>query len=159
MQKLTIEVEFAAQDGNVARKELVARSEANMWNILRDVRNQLTDEDLKNTVTAKVFTEDGTLFKDITFRKNTKGKIEMPNAIKATCRRQVEKARKAAKEAAEKEAARKARKAEANRRYRARKKAEKNADFEALKKRASAEGRVGEFGEIYLVPSDLKEQN
>lgn len=97
MKKLTIEVEFAAQDGNVVRKNLAAKSEANMWNFLREVRDQLTVEDLKNTVTAKVFTEDGTLFKDITFRRNSKGKIEMPNSVKETCRYAKIKAAKATK--------------------------------------------------------------
>ena len=126
MKKLTIEVEFTNGNDHV-RKALEAKSEANMWNILREVRDQLTDEDVTNGVNAKVFTEDGTLFKDITFRRNSKGKIEMPNAVKETCRRQVEKARKAAKEAAEKAEAKKARKREADRRYRERKKAAKAA--------------------------------
>jgi len=124
MKKLTI---TTTVNGNTNTIE--AKSEANMWNILRSVRDQLTDADLsaEDAPKAIVTTEDGTLFKDITFKRNSKGKIEMPNAVKETCRRQVEKARKAAKEKAEKEAARKARKAEANRRYRARKKAEKEA--------------------------------
>jgi len=120
MKKLTITTTI---NGNTNTME--AKSEANMWNILRTVRDQLTDADLSAADAPKaiVTTEDGTLFKDITFKRNSKGKIEMPNAVKETCRRQVEKARKAAKEAAEKAAAKKARKAEANRRYRARKKA------------------------------------
>jgi len=101
------------------------KSEAAMWNYLREVRDSLTDEDLKVGIQAIVTTEDGTEFKNITFRRNSKGKIEMPNSVKATCRRELEKARKAAKEAAEKASAKKARKAEANRRYRERKKAEK----------------------------------
>ena len=96
-----------------------------MWNILREVRDQLTDQDLLGSVTAKVFTEDGTLFKDITFKRNSKGRIEMPNAVKETSRRQVEKAKAAAKALAEKEEARRARKREADRRYRAKKHAEK----------------------------------
>ena len=131
MKKLTIEVEFTNGNDQV-RKAMEAKSEANMWNILREVRDQLTDEEVSNGVNAKVFTEDGTLFKDITFKKNSKGKIEMPNAVKETCRRQLDKARKAAKEKAEKEAARKAKKAEVNRRYRARKKAEKEAAVAAV---------------------------
>ena len=131
MKKLTIEVEFTNGNDQV-RKTMEAKSEANMWNILREVRDQLTDEEVSNGVNAKVFTEDGTLFKDITFKKNSKGKIEMPNAVKETCRRQLDKARKAAKEKAEKEAARKAKKAEVNRRYRARKKAEKEAAVAAV---------------------------
>lgn len=111
-----------------------ARSEANMWNLLRAVRDQLTEADLsaEEAPKALVTTEDGTLFKDITFKRNTKGKVEMPNAVKETCRSQVMKARKAAEEKAEKEAARKARKAEANRRYREKKKAA----LEALKAQA-----------------------
>ena len=103
------------------------KSEAAMWNFLRKVRDSLTDKALKAGVRALVKTEDGTLFKDITFRRNSKGKIEMPNAVKETCRRQLEKARKAAKAAAEKAAARKAKRAEANRRYRAKKKVMKEA--------------------------------
>ena len=158
MKHLTIEIAFT-NGMDTVRKNLEAKSEANMWNLLREVRDQLTNEEVTNGVNAKVFTEDGTLFKDITFKRNAKGKIEMPNAVKATCRRAVEKARKAAKEAAEKLAAKKARKAEANRRYRARKKAQENAAFEALKEKAATEGRIGEFGEIELTAADLKEQN
>ena len=124
MKKLHIEILVA----NELVRSTDAKSEANMWNILREVRDNLCGEgELANGIKAQVTTEDGTLFKDITFKRNAKGKIEMPNAVKETCRRQVEKARKAAKEKAEKEAARKARKAEANRRYRARKKAQKEA--------------------------------
>ena len=131
MKKLTIEI--ALTNGtDIVRKDMEARSEANMWNILREVRDNLTEAEVTNGASAKVFTEDGTLFKDITFKRNSKGMIEMPIAVKETCRRQMEKARKAAKEKAEKEAARKARKAEANRRYRARKKAA----AEALKAQA-----------------------
>lgn len=109
------------------------KSEAAMWNLLRSVRDTLTDKNLKEGTRAVVHTADGKLFKDITFRRNSKGKIEMPNAVKETCRRQLEKARKAAKAAAEKAAARKARKAEANRRYRAKKAAAKAAAAAALK--------------------------
>ena len=101
------------------------KSEAAMWNYLRQVRDGITDEDLKVGIQALVYTEDGTEFKNIMFRRNSKGKIEMPNSIKETCRRQVEKARKAEKEKAEKEAARKAKKREADRRYREKKKAER----------------------------------
>jgi len=117
MKKLTIKFE------NIAREATTVKSEAAMWNLLREVRDSLTDADLANAPKALVTDADGNLFKDITFKRNAKGKIEMPNSVKATCRRQVEKARKAAKEAAEKAAAKKARKAEANRRYRERKKA------------------------------------
>lgn len=105
-----------------------AKSEANMWTILRKVRDNLTDQNLADGARCQVLDEEGHLFKDITFKKNSKGKIEMPNAIKETCRRQVEKARKAAKAAAEKAAARKAKKAEANRRYRAKLKARQAAE-------------------------------
>ena len=116
MKKLTIQF---------ADTTIEAKSEANMWNHLRTIRDGLKKV-TEDTPHATVTTEDGTLFKDIVF-KTVKGKIQMVNLVKETCRRQVEKARKAAKEKAEKEAARKARKAEANRRYRARKKAQKEA--------------------------------
>ena len=67
--------------------ELTVRSEAAMWNELRKVRDTLTEADVKNGVRA-VVTEDETktMFKDITFKMNSKGKIEMPNAVKETCR-------------------------------------------------------------------------
>ena len=104
-----------------------ARSEANMWNLLRGIRNGLTDQTLAEGARSVVTDEEGNIFKDITFKRNSKGKIEMPNAVKETCRRQVEKVRKAAKEAAEKAEAKKARKREADRRYRERKKAAKAA--------------------------------
>lgn len=86
MKKLTIEIEFADQNNNVSRKSIDAKSEANMWNILYEVRDNLTDQDLLGCVSARVFTKDGTLFKDITFKRNSKGKIEMLNAVKETCR-------------------------------------------------------------------------
>lgn len=86
MKKLTIEIEFADQNSNVSRKSIDAKSEANMWNILHEVRDNLTDQDLQGCVSARVFTKDGTLFKDITFKRNSKGKIEMLNAVKETCR-------------------------------------------------------------------------
>jgi len=127
MKALTINLTRSTEETTISVK-----SESAMWNELRKVRDNLTDKDLEAGVRAIVTTEDGETFKDITFRRNSKGKVEMPNAIKATCRRQLDKARKAAKEAAEKAAARKARKAEANRRYRARKKAA----AEALKAKA-----------------------
>lgn len=67
--------------------ELTVKSEAAMWNELRKVRDTLTEADVKNGVRA-VVTEDETkaMFKDITFKMNSKGKIEMPNAVKETCR-------------------------------------------------------------------------
>lgn len=67
---------------------------------------------------ATVTAEDGTLFKDIVFRLNSKGKVEIVNLVKATCRKALTEARKAAKEAAAKAEARKAKKREADRRYR-----------------------------------------
>lgn len=99
------------------------KSEAAMWNFLRSVRDNLATQPVEGT--AKVTTEEGILFKDITFKTNSKGKVEMVNGVKETCRRQVEKARKAAKALEEK----KAKKREADRRYRARKKAEKEAQM------------------------------
>jgi len=139
MKKLTIQF---------ADSTIEARSEANMWTHLRDIRDHQVGFKVEDGETQKecldhaiVTTEDGTLFKDIVFRLNSKGKVEMVNLVKETCRRQVEKvnlvketcrrqvekARKAAKEKAEKEAARKAKKREVDRRYRARKKAEAEA--------------------------------
>lgn len=124
MKKLTINLKgITSTESNV----IEVKSEAAMWNVLRSIRDHLTDEELGLGAQAIVTTEDGTPFKDITFKKNSKGKIEMPNAIKETCRRQIEKARKAEKEAAEKLAAKKAAKAAANRRYREKKKAMKAA--------------------------------
>ena len=124
MKKLTINLKgITSAESNV----IEVKSEAAMWNALRTIRDCLTDEELGLGAQAIVTTEDGTPFKDITFKKNSKGKIEMPNAIKETCRRQIEKVRKAEKEAAEKLAAKKAAKAAANRRYREKKKAMKAA--------------------------------
>jgi len=99
------------------------KSEAAMWNYLRSVRDGITDEDLKVGIQAIVTTEDGTEFKNIVFRRNAKGKIEMPNSVKATCRYTKVKAAKLA--AAEKAAAKKAAKREADRRYREKKRAAK----------------------------------
>ena len=62
------------------------KSECAMWNVLRKVRDGITDEQLKAGVRAVVTDADGNPFKDITFRKNSKGKIEMPNAVKETNR-------------------------------------------------------------------------
>lgn len=111
-----------------------AKSEANMWNVLRSLRDVLPS--IKNGESypdhATVTAEDGTLFKDIVF-KNVKGKVQMVNLVKETCRRRIEKARKAAKEAEAKEEARKARKREADRRYRAKKKALKEAQEQIAK--------------------------
>ena len=78
--------------------ELTVKSEAAMWNELRKVRDTLTEADVKNGVRA-VVTEDETkaMFKDITFKMNSKGKIEMPNAVKETCRAAKAKAARPAK--------------------------------------------------------------
>ena len=62
------------------------KSECAMWSALRKVRDVLTDEQLKEGVRAVVVDADGNPFKDITFRRNSKGKIEMPNAVKETNR-------------------------------------------------------------------------
>ena len=102
-----------------------------MWNTLREIRNGLKPEDITapNTFRALVETNDKdkpvTVFKDITFKMNAKGKIEMPNAVKETCRYTKVKAAKAA--ALAKAEARKAAKREADRRYREKKKAAKAA--------------------------------
>ena len=117
MKKLTIQF---------ADTTIEAKSEANMWNHLREIRNSFNGKVAEDTPHATVTTEDGTLFKDIVF-KMVKEKIQMVNLVKETCRRRIEKARKAAKEAQAKEEARKARKREADRRYRAKKKALKEA--------------------------------
>ena len=57
--------------------EIDVTSEAAMWNTLRKVRDELTDKQLSAGVQAQVTDENGKLFKNITFTKNTKGKIEM----------------------------------------------------------------------------------
>ena len=101
------------------------KSEAAMWNYLRSVRDGITDEDLKVGIQAIVTTEDGKEFKNITFRRNSKGKIEMPNSVKETCRYAKIKAAKVT--AAAKAEAKKAKKREADRRYREKKKAAKAA--------------------------------
>jgi len=134
MKKLTITIENKLANTN--NTTFTAKSEANMWNILRSVRDSLSKEEVKAGVRAVVTDEVMNLFKDITFKFNKAGKIEMPNAVKETCRRQVAKAKAAAKLAAEKEEARKAKKREADRRYRAKKAAAK---AEAAKKAADLE--------------------
>lgn len=103
------------------------KSEAAMWNFLRSVRDNLTTQPVDGTV--KVTTEDGVLFKDITFKTNSKGKVEMVNGVKETCRYAKVKAAKAA--ATAKAEARKAAKREADRRYREKKKAAKAAAAQA----------------------------
>ena len=82
MKKITIEIK-----NNVTEiAGATVKSEGAMWNFLRKVRDQLTDKDLEAKVQVVATLEDGTAFKDITFRKNSKGKIEMPNAVKETNR-------------------------------------------------------------------------
>jgi len=86
--------------------EQTVKSECAMWNALRKIRDVLTDEQLQAGVRALVKDADGNPFKDITFKKNSKGKIEMPNAVKETNRIRPKKAdkvtqtKKAAEEAA-----------------------------------------------------------
>jgi len=71
-----------------------ARSEANMWNILREFRDKLATlakpEEFKDRAEcpshALVTTEDGTLFKEIVFRLTPKGKVEMVNLVKAAAK-------------------------------------------------------------------------
>ena len=103
------------------------KSEAAMWNYLRQVRDSLDAAKIAGGVRAVVTTEDGVTFKDITFKMNSKGKIEMPNAVKETCRCRVAKVKAALKAQEEK----KAKKREADRRYRERKKAAKAAAAQA----------------------------
>ena len=78
-------------------KMVTVRSEAAMWKYLRAVRDNLSSTDLTSGARVTVTTEDGTPFKDITFRRNSKGKIEMPNSVKETCRYAKIKAAKATK--------------------------------------------------------------
>lgn len=118
MKKLTLKFTI----GKEATTE-TAKSEANMWTILRKMRDSLTDADLTTGARCKVYDEDKNLFKDITFHRNSKGKIEMPNAVKETCRRQMEKKRAELKKLEEK----KAKKRAAAKLYRARLKAKKEA--------------------------------
>lgn len=122
MKKLTISFENIS---HIESKTVTVKSEAAMWNALRTVRDVLSDEDLASGARATVTTEDGALFKDITFKRNAKGKVEMPNAVKETCRYTKVKAAKAA--AAAKVEARKAAKREADRRYREKKRTAKAA--------------------------------
>jgi len=115
-------------------KETVAKSEANMWNQLRGIRDGLNP----NTVGADtphviVTAEGGEVYKDIQFRL-VKGKIQMVNLVKETCRYQQVKAAKLA--AAAKDEARKAARRAADKRYRAKKHAEKIAAQEAARKAA-----------------------
>ena len=69
-----------------AKTETNVKSECAMWNYLRKTRDAIQEAELTAGVRAVVVTEDGAPFKDITFRRNSKGKIEMPNAVKETNR-------------------------------------------------------------------------
>lgn len=69
-----------------AKLEANVKSECAMWNYLRKTRDAIQEAELTAGVRAVVVTEDGNPFKDITFRRNSKGKIEMPNAVKETNR-------------------------------------------------------------------------
>ena len=87
------------RNGEFTGNNYDVRSEAAMWNTLREIRNGLKAEDITapNTFRALVETNDKdkpvTVFKDITFKMNAKGKIEMPNAVKETCRCRIAKAK------------------------------------------------------------------
>ncbi len=97
------------RNGEFTGNNYDVRSEAAMWNTLRGIRNGLKPEDITapNTFRALVETNDKdkpvTVFKDITFKMNSKGKIEMPNAVKETCRCRIAKAKAIAASAAAKE--------------------------------------------------------
>ena len=95
MKTLTINFE------NIARETLTVKSECAMWNALRKVRDELTDADLEAKARVLVTDADGNLFKDITFKRNAKGKIEMPNAVKETNRVRTKKTALAAEAAEE----------------------------------------------------------
>ena len=111
--------------------ETTVKSEAAMWKYLRSVRDGMAANEFTPGVRALVTDCGGNTFKDITFKLNSKGKIEMPNAHKATCRYTKVKAAKQA--AAAKAQARKEAKRAADRRYRAKKHAAKIAAMEAAK--------------------------
>ena len=109
--------------------EITVKSEAAMWKYLRSVRDGMAANEFTPGIRALVTDCGGNTFKDITFRRNAKGKIEMPNAYKPTCRYTKVKAAKLAAQA--KAEARKAAKRETDRRYRERKKAAKAAALAA----------------------------
>lgn len=69
-----------------AKLEANVKSECAMWNYLRKTRDAIQEAELTAGVRAVVVDADGNPFKDITFRRNSKGKIEMPNAVKETNR-------------------------------------------------------------------------
>ena len=64
-----------------------AKSDSAMWKVLRAVRDRLTDKDLALGFHADVYDpancgpHGGDLYKKIVFRRNSKGKIEMPNRL------------------------------------------------------------------------------
>ena len=119
---------------NYGQSNVVVKSEAAMWTHLREIRDSLLkfyQDGLAMGETPSLCTdhatataEDGTLYKDIEFRL-VKGKIQMVNHVKETCRYAKVKAAKLA--AAAKAEAKKAKKREADRRYREKKKAAKAA--------------------------------
>lgn len=78
--------------GHLCGSDYLAENKTDMWNILRSVRDYLTEEELKNGVEA-IITEaelrtlpNGTrfnpLFKKIAFRLNSKGKVIMKDLLK-----------------------------------------------------------------------------
>ena len=87
MKSLKIVVNFNGSEPITSE----VKSECAMWNFLRAVRDELSDEQLKSGVRAVVIDADGNPFKDITFKKNSKGKIEMPNSVKETNRIRIKK--------------------------------------------------------------------
>jgi len=78
--------------GHLCGSDYIAENKTDMWNILRRERDYLTEEELKNGVEA-VITEaefrtlpNGTrfqpLYKKISFRLNSKGKVIMKDLLK-----------------------------------------------------------------------------
>ncbi len=64
--------------GGEVREELIATSQSNMWDKLREVRDKLTEDDLINGARAIVLDSEGDIVKDITFTKQKRSTIEMP---------------------------------------------------------------------------------
>lgn len=83
MKKMNLKITVTKADAKV---ETTVRSECAMWDYLRKTRDAIQEAELIAGVRAVVVTDDGTPFKDITYRRNSKGKIEMPNAVKETNR-------------------------------------------------------------------------
>lgn len=96
MKNLIVTVTYTnpTNDHSVEERKHV-NTESAMWNYLRKVRDRLTDTELKNGVRA-IVKEDNveeqriTVVKDISFRRNSKGKIEMLNSIKEVKQKKVE---------------------------------------------------------------------